>query len=119
MNTIEESLRAIFRDEVRGVVREELRAVLPSLSQDKLVTIEFLSTTQAAELIGVRAATIRAWIQQDKLKAYRAGRALRIQRDELLALMSSESANSNNVNIDERASSIVMAASRNSSERQA
>lgn len=47
----------------------------------------FLSTTAAARFASVTPKTIRTWVQQGRLKVFRAGRLLRFRRQELVDLM--------------------------------
>jgi len=44
---------------------------------------EYLSTTDAATVASVNEGTIRRWVRAGKLRGYRAGRVLRVRRDEL------------------------------------
>lgn len=47
-----------------------------------------LTTAQAAKLLGVHAVTVRRWINEGKLPAYRVGeKAVRIRRDDLAHLL--------------------------------
>ncbi len=106
--TFEDTLRAI----VREVVREEFRAhgvgaqtAKPPATTDAPA---FLSTKQAAQIAGVHVATIRDWVQRGLLHDHRAGRLLRVERAELIAMM--ESAKSDSpvpINLDERAEEIL------------
>lgn len=70
--------------------REEGRATAPGRqSPSELNKKQFFSPDEAAEFLGVHTQTIRGYIRTGKLPALRlAGeRALRIQRDDLLALL--------------------------------
>lgn len=92
---IDETLRALFldalRDVVRNAVREELRAhgLAPDASAPVAPnsTQTYVSTQRAAQIAGVHAATIRDWVHRGLLHGHRAGRLLRIDRAELLAMM--------------------------------
>lgn len=44
---------------------------------------EYLSTVAAATVASVNEGTIRRWVRAGKLRGYRAGRVLRVRRDEL------------------------------------
>lgn len=48
---------------------------------------EYLGITQAVDLTGLSAQTIRKLIADNELPAYRIGRNIRIRRDELEAVM--------------------------------
>jgi excisionase family DNA binding protein len=84
---LEAALRRVVADTVRGVLREELGGML----RDALTAApgrhgeddRYLSVKEAAQLVGVRAETIRSWLQAGYFPAYRAGRILRIRRVEL------------------------------------
>ena len=45
--------------------------------------VEALVTTDAATVASVNEGTIRRWVRAGKLRGYRAGRVLRVRRDEL------------------------------------
>ncbi len=79
--TIDEAIRAAVQD----AITDELRKAVKPVVQEKPVAgaLEYLSPDQAAEVAGVRAATVREWISQRKLQGHRAGRLLRVRRDEL------------------------------------
>lgn len=76
----EEALRSLIADEVRRAIREELRAK-PAGPGD------FISVGEAANTASVTPQTIRVWLQQRRLKTYKAGRELRVRRSELLELL--------------------------------
>ena len=69
----ETKLRALVRDEVRCVIREELASN----------TSEFLSVADAARAASVSPQTIRKWMSEGKLPRHAAGRVLRIRRTDL------------------------------------
>jgi excisionase family DNA binding protein len=79
--TVDQAIRAAVRD----AITDELRKAVKPVVQEKPVAVasEYLSADQAAAVAGVRAATVREWISQGKLQGHRAGRLLRIRRDEL------------------------------------
>lgn len=111
--TFEDTIRAI----VREAVREELRAhgvgSQPATAPASTGTPAFITTMQAAELASVHVATIRDWIQRGLLRGHRAGRLLRVERSELIAMMSSAKSDSPApVNLDERAEEILAKARR-------
>lgn len=113
---IEESLRAFvrdaLRDAVRDAVREELRAhglaagpVAPAAPSGSST---YVSTRQAAQIAGVHAATIRDWVRRGLLHDHRAGRLLRVDRAELLAMMHRTAASPTApVDLDARADEIL------------
>jgi excisionase family DNA binding protein len=66
---------------IRAAVREELRGKVDAPA-------EYISTAEAARIAGVQQVTIRDWMERGRLKRYHAGRQLRVDRAELLALLS-------------------------------
>lgn len=106
--TFEDTLRTI----VREVVREEFRAhglgSQPAAAHASTDTPAFVTTKQAAQIAGVHVATIRDWVQRGLLHDHRAGRLLRVERAELIAMMASAQSNSSApINLDERAEEIL------------
>ncbi len=89
--SFEDTLRAIVRDAVRDVVRDELRAhglgPQPAAQPAQSATPAYVSTKLAAQIASVHVATIRDWVQRGLLRGHRAGRLLRVDRAELIALM--------------------------------
>ena len=89
-----------FEGLVRRIVAEELERVLdPALSEvrfeiknlaravrERGTPTEFLSTAQAAELMGVTPHTVRAWVNRGRLPGYGSPRALRVRRADLFDL---------------------------------
>src|SRR4051794_28140235 len=86
--TIEAGLRALLTEVAREVIREEL-AKMPTHE-------EYLSTANAAAHAQVAAGTIRRWIRERRLIGYRAGRQVRVRREDLdKLLLSGPSVNAN------------------------
>jgi excisionase family DNA binding protein len=88
--TLDDAIRVAIRGELRAALREDL----PELLRETLAVrapastdSPYLSTARAAKLAGVRPETVRSWIAGGKLPGHRAGRLLRVRRDELEALM--------------------------------
>lgn len=75
---------ATLEEMIRAIVREELARTQPAPEPDV-----YLSPAAAAELAGVAPATIRRWVAEQRLPGYHAGRAIRIRRSELEALLAS------------------------------
>jgi excisionase family DNA binding protein len=71
-------------DDIRAIVREELRAALVPASSD------VLSSEQAASVAGVTPKTIRTWVETKGLTAKRRGRLLAIRRADLQAFLAGE-----------------------------
>ncbi len=71
-----------FADLVRAIVREVLAE-----ERAQQTSAEYLSTTSAARLADVAVGTIRRWVAEGRLTPHRAGRHVRVRRDELEALL--------------------------------
>jgi excisionase family DNA binding protein len=100
---LESTLRRLVEDSVRDVIREEMRTALLDhfkeveatvhrivSGEDKYTAGEWLTTKQAAAIVGVQPATIRSWIENQGLPAHRPGgaRQYRVRRrtlDEFLS----------------------------------
>ena len=78
-----EAVAALIDQRVRKAVRDEL-AKLPAPGP------EYLTISEAAALVSVSPSTIGAWFREKKLARYGKGRAVRVKRAELLALMDAE-----------------------------
>lgn len=110
--SFEDTLRAIVRDAVRDVVRDELRAhslgAQPADQPAQSGTPVYVSTKQAAQIAGVYVVTIRDRVQRALLRGHRAGRLLRVDRAELIAMVTSARIDAPAaVNLDERAEEIL------------
>lgn len=70
-----------FGDMVRAIVRDELakREAPPT----------YLSVKDAANVAAVTTATIRRWVREQRLPEFRAGREVRVRREDLDALLAS------------------------------
>ncbi len=111
-SSFEDALRAIVRDAVRDVVRDELRAhglgPTPVDQPAQSGTPVYVSTKQAAQIAGVYVVTIRDRVQRALLRGHRAGRLLRVDRAELIAMVTSARIDAPAaVNLDERAEEIL------------
>jgi len=81
--TLEETFRAIVREEVRAALREVTPAA-PSTG----TASPYLTVKQAAEYAGdVRPETVRAWIKSGGLARHGVGRVLLVRRDQLEAFL--------------------------------
>jgi len=72
-------LEGAFREAVRALVRDELRAVLAEHKPDD----ELLTTAEASTLAKVTVDSVRRWVRLGKLTRHLVGRTLRISRAEL------------------------------------
>lgn len=68
---------ADFEENIREVVRDELRKMIARPDD------EYLSTKDAARLAKVAIGTVRRWIAQGSLREHRAGRVIRVSRADL------------------------------------
>ncbi len=105
--SLEESVRAVVREEMKRVLREELRAVIEQLRAAPNAANEFLSVKEAAELTRVSEATVREWMTRG-LKRYGQGHVVRIHRAELLLFLSAGTDNaSEDIDIEDHAIAIL------------
>jgi len=81
MSVFERELRALVKEAVREALREEMNGTHPAAGD------EYMSVANAAKTADVAAATIRTWIDEERLGRYHAGRLLRVKRSELDRLM--------------------------------
>jgi excisionase family DNA binding protein len=105
-SAIRETVRQAVRDEVRIAVRDELARV-----ETKALTNTndcYLSVSEAAKLLQVHTATIRAWIRTGQLPQHRAGRHYRVRRSDLHALAGAPPP-SEKLDLDERAAELARA----------
>jgi excisionase family DNA binding protein len=77
--------------EMGRTIAEEISKTLLRNSNEKQLT-QYLSPSQAAEILNVAEKTIRALIRNGELKSYRVGRLLRIRSDDLEQYVSGEKA---------------------------
>jgi excisionase family DNA binding protein len=75
--------RRLVRQEVRAAVNEVLAPVLEQVRTGAATDVAYLSVERAAAVAEVHPDTIRAWVKAGRLPEHRAGRELRIRRDEL------------------------------------
>ena len=81
--SLDDAFRFAVREELRVVVREEIRAALVEVRPRSGTEDGYLSVEQAAAFAAVHPDTIRAWVKAGRLPEHRAGRELRLLRDEL------------------------------------
>ena len=75
MTDLERTLEQLVERVVRRVLAE------------KPANDVYLTTDEAAELAKVTAGTIRRWIRAGRLIGHRAGRVMRVRRDDLVKLL--------------------------------
>ena len=79
---IEDTLRAIVREEIRNALKDALG------ERAKTSDAARLTVQEAAALAKVCSKTVRSWLDAEELTTYRAGRQLRIDSAELERFMS-------------------------------
>jgi len=105
--SLEESVRAVVREEMKRVLREELRAAIEDQRAAPNATSEFLSVKEAAELTRVSEATVRDWMTRG-LKRYGQGHVVRIRRAELLLFLSRDGdRDEESIDVEEQAIAIL------------
>ncbi len=84
-----QSIETALAGFVRSLVRDEVRAALADHRGElrNAAGAVYLSVVKAAEVADVAPGTIRAWIRKRRLPARRAGRVLRIRREDLDAFL--------------------------------
>jgi excisionase family DNA binding protein len=78
-------LEELLLDGLRRVVREEIRAALVERGHepDEPKATTYLSVAEAARIAQLHHGTLREWIKDGSLRAFRAGRVYRIRREDL------------------------------------
>ncbi len=105
--SLEDSVRAVVREEMKRVLREELRATIDALRAGTNAKNEFLSVKEAAELTRVSETTVREWMANG-LRHYKQNRVVRLRRSELLAFLSMDSLQAQaEVDVEQRAVAIL------------
>src|ERR1700758_628862 len=101
----------LLADVVRRVVREELAVHSSTVAANDSTPADgarqYLTIAAAAEIAGLHACTIRAWIRVGSLKAYRAGRIYRVLRSDLDARLTKDAADVTREQIDARIDAIL------------
>lgn len=72
-------------DEIRAIVREELRLAIDEFRQSAPAIIDWVTPAQAAPRFGVDEKTVRRWCESGRLRAERHGSRWRIDRAALPA----------------------------------
>lgn len=80
--SLEDTMRSMIREELRHVLQEELPAMLAQVRPPGDVG-EYLSVEKAAAIADVHQDTVRGWVKSGRLPEHRAGRELRVRRDQL------------------------------------
>ncbi len=84
--SVDEILRCIVREELRPL-REQLAAIASTVEHRPDSGGVFVSVKGAAAVACVSVGTVRGWIFSGRLQAHRAGRLLRVRRDDLMRLL--------------------------------
>ncbi len=107
--TVEDTIRAAVREEVRAALRELLQPVLDARRPEPSGP-PYLTVKQAAEFAGgVRPETVRAWIKSGELPRHGKGRVLRVRREQLEDFLARGGAEreTSELDLDARAREIV------------
>jgi excisionase family DNA binding protein len=88
---LDDALRAAIRAELNTLFEERLK---PLLEAQQITSARirpdarlYVSTAEAAKMIGVSVCTVQAWVRQNRLRGYKAGRLLRIKVEDLQVFM--------------------------------
>jgi excisionase family DNA binding protein len=97
---------------IRRIVREEVRGALAEILDRQPATPanaapEYLSIDEAASIARLHHSTLREWIKEGSLKAYRAGRVYRIRRADLDERLTARVADPVAVAVEERVTAIL------------
>ena len=97
---------------IRRIVREEVRGALAEMRDKPSVTsseaaAEYLSIDEAASIARLHHTTLREWIKDGSLKAYRTGRVYRIRRADLDERLTAKVAEPVAVAVEERVTAIL------------
>lgn len=106
--SVEETIREAVREALRSELPELVRAVREAVGA-RAAGGEYLTTAEAATVAKVDQDTVGEWIRAGKLPRHRAGRELRVRRDELEAFMAGRLivAVVSDEDLEERAAAIV------------
>lgn len=85
-------VREVMMTEVLPALRNEIRAVLGTMTTSGRPDDRNLNTSEAAAVAGVKPTTIRSWIEEGKLPAHRGpgGREWRVKQCDLARLLGGE-----------------------------
>jgi excisionase family DNA binding protein len=91
MSAIEDMLQRLVTKAMEDVVERRLLPLMSERIASLTAPAEWLKIGEAARHAGVADDTVRDWIQRGDLPEYRAGRHLRVRRDELDRFLSRRS----------------------------
>ncbi len=101
-------LNSNFETLIRRVIREELSLLSEELRrEERSTTTRFLSATEAANIAGVQPSTVRDWVARGDLQSYRAGRLLRVDREDLINYLGRADVIARPMNCNKRAEAIL------------
>lgn len=105
------SFEQILFEGLRRIVREELQVLLATFPSNDTpaapTPADYLSVAQAAEVARLHHGTIREWIKDGSLRAYRAGRVYRILRADLDRRLTATAAEPTSADVADRVASIL------------
>ncbi|WP_373047221.1 helix-turn-helix domain-containing protein [Vulgatibacter sp.] len=97
----------ITADELREIIREELRAAQAAPAAAPPSRDGYLSVPAAAKYASVSAETIRDWIASGRLPRRKAGRHYRVSRDDLDRVLSERPSGPQPVDLRDRTVEII------------
>jgi excisionase family DNA binding protein len=97
---------------IRRIVREEVRAALADIAParppaDADASGAYLSIDEAAKIARLHHSTLREWIKDGSLKAFRAGRVYRIRRADLDERLTAKVAEPISAKVEEQVAAIL------------
>lgn len=103
--SFEETLAAIIEAKLAPIMAALKR--LEAQNRTSNAGDEYLSVRKAAQVAEVHPDTIRTWVKAGRLANHRAGRELRIRRDELHRFLESDDVQKNRLTPEEEAAAIL------------
>jgi hypothetical protein len=86
--SLELNLRAILREELAGVLRQEIPRLVRVDEQSEVMNApEYVGVKTAADMVSVSPGTIRSWMRSGKLPRAGEGRVVRVSVRDLRALL--------------------------------
>jgi excisionase family DNA binding protein len=121
--SVDDALRAAVRAELDAFFEEKIKPLFEASRTDvtdgRQVRSEapmYVSTADAAKMVGVSVATIQAWVRANRLRGHKAGRLLRFKVEDLQAFMT-RAAPGEVVDLDAAARRIMLGGRRRSPSR--
>ncbi|MGY3090946.1 excisionase family DNA binding protein [Hymenobacter sp. UYAg731] len=84
-NELTRQSRQVARQEYELIVTEKAAAAEEADRRDDILTV-----AEVAKLLGISQQTVYEWVKQNKLQAFRLGRAVRFKRGQVLAALQAQ-----------------------------